>query len=329
MAAKSPCPLPWRSLRSRSFQGKIVLAASQLAVLIRLIGTIPMPSDRLERLLRLELSQHADEHGDLAADYAEVPLLAGEEVFQCCCIGQVAPMKAFLQELAAADCKPDRVHAPAFALGNILSLNEHDTDDSYGLLIDIGAQSTRMVLRKGSAVLAAREVAIGGDTFTEFLAKARELHFERAEVLKRERMPAFTAPDSQVIEDESGHRVALTRSADKPAKESDDDDGNWLDLEDDDSGAADDLFAEVESVARAEKTTDYDIEEVAESEEIWLRSDAPHEHPKPELEKPGTGTQILGRSELGPGAQCRSRAIGRTDFRILGLVSIPAQIGFH
>ena len=49
--------------QSCPFKGRVVLAASQLAVLIRLIGTIPMPPDRLNRLLRLELSQHADEKG--------------------------------------------------------------------------------------------------------------------------------------------------------------------------------------------------------------------------------------------------------------------------
>ena len=250
--------------QSCPFKGKVVLAASQLAVLIRLIGTIPMAADRLERLLRLELAQHADERGDLAADYVEVPLLSGDEVIQCCCIGQVGPMKEFLSELASADCKPDRVQAPALALGNLLSLNEQDDGDEFGLLADIGAKNTRLVLRRGTAVLAAREVNLGGEDFTEALAKGREIHFQRAEELKRSQ--AFAPPPQ---ERSLGHEASVTPSASAPPRESTaqddeqdaldlgDDDVDWLNLDEspaDEAEAkdADDLFAEDNSADSVE-----------------------------------------------------------------------------
>src|SRR4051812_41507806 len=56
-----------------SFAGPVVCAVSDISALVRFVATLPLPPDRLARLLRLELGQHADSSGDLAADTMVVP----------------------------------------------------------------------------------------------------------------------------------------------------------------------------------------------------------------------------------------------------------------
>src|SRR4051812_41935088 len=55
------------------FAGQVVTSVSDISALVRFVSTLPLPPDRLSRLLRLELSQHVDASGDLAADVMVVP----------------------------------------------------------------------------------------------------------------------------------------------------------------------------------------------------------------------------------------------------------------
>ena len=67
------------------------VAHGDLVTLVKYVGTIPLPPDRLLRLLRLELMQ-AIESTELAADSFPVPL-ASDELIHCCVLTQ--PTHAF------------------------------------------------------------------------------------------------------------------------------------------------------------------------------------------------------------------------------------------
>lgn len=167
-----------------NFSDKIVCASSsELNCLVRFVSTIPMPPDRLSRLLRLELSQHAGPDGELAADTMPVPL-QGDELIHCCVLAQPAQVYDLLKELGKAKIAPDRIHFGAAALYNATIPTLPVQGGELALLLDIGAASSRVALFGENRLLACRQLAIGGDTFTEALQKEHNLPFGAAEQMK-------------------------------------------------------------------------------------------------------------------------------------------------
>jgi Tfp pilus assembly PilM family ATPase len=161
----------------------VCVSSSELNALVRFISTIPMPPDRLTRLLRLELAQHAGENGELAADTMPVPL-SGDELIHCCVLAQPPQVYELLRDLSAARILPDRVHFGAAAVYNATLPSLPVEGNELALLIDIGAATTRVALLGEGRLLACRQLGIGGDAFTEALQKEHGLEFEAAEQMK-------------------------------------------------------------------------------------------------------------------------------------------------
>jgi Tfp pilus assembly PilM family ATPase len=164
-------------------RGDLSVASSDLKVLIRYLATVPMPRDRLERLLRLEMQQQAGTDGELAAD-AQVLPIGGDEVFHCCVYAQPEEVRGLLDELTAGGIRPERIHIGPVALGNTLLVSPPLPEDAYGLIVDIGAKHTTLILHRGDTFQACRQLPLGGDEFTEALAREWQVPFERAEQAK-------------------------------------------------------------------------------------------------------------------------------------------------
>ena len=167
--------------------GEVTVASSDLAVMVRFEHNHPMPPDRLERVLRLELTQHAPGgEGDLAADAVPIPI-DGDDLIHCCGLAQPDEVVALLDECKGGGVKPRRVQLAPGALGGITrSLPVGDGEpDEFDLLVDIGGKTSRVVLVQGDDLVACRQLSIGGDQFTEALAKARRWRFDQAERAKQ------------------------------------------------------------------------------------------------------------------------------------------------
>ncbi|TVR43594.1 MAG: hypothetical protein EA402_09310 [Planctomycetota bacterium] len=309
-------------------KGEMVLASSMVPVLIRYIPTIPMPPDRLQRLLRLELQQHADAENDLAADYFPVPL-AGDEIIQCCCIAQVSALRQHLEELHALDLQPSAVQAPPLALGNVLALRpEEDNSQTFALLVDIGAKTTRLVLHQGGEMLAAREIAIGGDAFSEALARERDSDFASAESLKlngghllSNAAPSPASPALNPSLPVEG-TLPIGNEPDVSNPSNDSDPFDWL-LGDEEPApirdtaenpetqqAGDEALLISQDAPTAIEPNPPTAEDGSAEEDAlnlddpaprWQRLTGPVDTPpRPDLEQPGSSTVLLARSELGP-----------------------------
>ncbi|MDA3959754.1 MAG: pilus assembly protein PilM [Planctomycetota bacterium] len=166
-------------------RGEVVVSSSDLASMVRFEHNDPMPPDRLDRVLRLELSQHAGDNGDVAADAVTVPI-DGDELIHCCGLAQPPQVTELLAELKANGIVADRVDlAPAAGVNSMRYQQLSDEEDSaFGLLVDVGARTTRVILCRGRDFLACRQLPIGGDQFTEELARSRDIRFEEAEAIK-------------------------------------------------------------------------------------------------------------------------------------------------
>lgn len=153
-----------------SKRGPTTAHLGDLGTLVRLVPTMALPPDKRQRLLRLELIQHADEAGDLAADAWQIPL-PGEDIIHGCVIGQPAQIIAALREIRAARLsEPAISYAPA-AMANAIAPGML-TGDELALVVDIGAATAGLTLVGDGRLLACRQVPMGGDAFTDALMAA-------------------------------------------------------------------------------------------------------------------------------------------------------------
>lgn len=171
-------------------RGVVSVADSARNLLVRYLPTVPLPPDRLVKLLRLELAQHVGESGELAADVYEVPL-AGEEVIHGAVMAQPEQIRELIADLKRAGLTPKRIHVGAAALANATLATPVAHDQELVLLVDIGGASTRVALvGENGRLLAFRQLALGGDAFTQALADGRSLSLAQAEREKIHSGPA-------------------------------------------------------------------------------------------------------------------------------------------
>jgi Tfp pilus assembly PilM family ATPase len=168
-------------------RGDITVAAGECGGLIRFLATAPLAPDRLARIIRLELENHA-EGGDLAADHTTLAI-GGDEQVHCCVIAQPAQAYSLLVDLRAAGVQATRIHHGAVALTNLaLAADAAGTplclDEQTALVVDIGSTSTAVALIGRDRLLACRVLPIGGDAFTEGLVNTARMTREEAEAAK-------------------------------------------------------------------------------------------------------------------------------------------------
>ncbi|MFW5750013.1 MAG: pilus assembly protein PilM [Planctomycetota bacterium] len=169
-----------------SLRGRVGVVCSDLATMVRFEYNDPIPPDKLERLLHLELTQHTGGGEDLAADVHLVPL-GSRELIHCCALAQVPQVHALLQDLRAAGIACDHLELPAAAVANAPTTEPlgGGGETAYELVVDIGSRATRIALLRDGDFLACRQIAYGGDNFTEQMARSRGIRFDEAEMLKR------------------------------------------------------------------------------------------------------------------------------------------------
>lgn len=144
------------------------VAHGDLTTLVKYVGTIPLPPDRLQRLLRLELLQTI-EATELAADSFPVPF-ASDELIHCCVLTQPVHAHEALINLGKLGIRPSALHVAQAAVFNATVPLPPVQDDDLALLVDIGATSTNVALFGDRRLLACRQLPIGGDTFSAALA---------------------------------------------------------------------------------------------------------------------------------------------------------------
>ncbi len=166
-------------------RGTIAVASSEVNCLVRYIATAPMPPDRLNRLLRLDLQQQA-EGSELAADHMSLP--AADEFVHCCAIAQPAQVYSLLVDLRAAKVDPARIGFTAAEIANPVLFTEPGarpvSGDQLALMVDIGAGGTSVALVGEDRFLACRLIPVGGETFTENVVATARMTRPKAEAAK-------------------------------------------------------------------------------------------------------------------------------------------------
>jgi Tfp pilus assembly PilM family ATPase len=166
-----PKPLPAVLAEIEALLGKrgaLTVHLGDASNMVRFVPTLALPPDRRQRLLRLELTQHANEAGDLAADAWEVQV-PGEEIVHGCVISQPAHVLTGLQAIRTARLGSARIAYGPAAIANTAYAAHLAEGEELVLVVDIGASITGISLIGDHRLLACRQVPIGGEAFTEAL----------------------------------------------------------------------------------------------------------------------------------------------------------------
>lgn len=86
------------------------------------------------------------------------------------------------------------VDIDAFALQNVYEVNYSPSPDTVAALLDVGASSTNINIVRGTEFLFTRDIAIGGNQFSEFIQEELGVTHEEAEAYKL----GIDVPDEQV-----------------------------------------------------------------------------------------------------------------------------------
>ncbi len=183
---------------------RLSVASREHTTLIRFVATAPMPRERLDKLLRLELSQHVEGGGELAADTFVVPV-GGDEIIHCCVLAQPTQVRELVSALAQVGATPTRVHHVGAAAINATLPAPPVVDDDLALLVDIDALTSQVVLIGDRRPLACRQIGMGYEVFSEALARARGDRLRSESGMIRKRAAESRARDDLVLEDAANH----------------------------------------------------------------------------------------------------------------------------
>ena len=86
--------------------------------------------------------------------------------------------------LSMAGKRPVVVDIDAFALQNAFEVNYQPDEQTVAALLDIGSNTINITIAKGKEFLFTRDIAMGGNHYTEFLQKELGISFEEAESFK-------------------------------------------------------------------------------------------------------------------------------------------------
>lgn len=181
-------------LKACSFKTrKVATAVSGRSVIVRFLSMVDVPESNLKQAIRYEADKY-------------VPFDLDEVVLDCARLGAAGGAAKDMRVLLVASkrdvietrvslikrvgLEPSMIDVDPFAIGNAFELVARANHDAalgsrVAALVDIGATKTTVTVVKGHEPRFTREVYLGGEDFTEAVAKRMNLEKGEAEALKR------------------------------------------------------------------------------------------------------------------------------------------------
>lgn len=121
----------------------------------------------------------------------------------------------YLNVVANANKNPEIVDLESFAILNSVLVNYEMYQDRCIAIINIGASITNVVIARNSNPVFVRDIAFGGNQFTDLLQKELNLKYEKAETVKKGRQvdgvsPAAVKPVIDLILNELKSEIRKT-----------------------------------------------------------------------------------------------------------------------
>lgn len=176
----------------------VVIAVSGREIIVKKVQLPKVSPKELGDAIQLEAEQHIPfAIDDVYLDYQRVG--EGSEGGGTMDIMLVAVKKTKVDEYVAvveeAGLNPLVVDVDSFALENQFELNYPDLTQEAVALIDIGASVMKTNVVRGGASLFARDIAFGGNHYTQAIAQQLNVPFETAEAAKQGKDAGVTWDD--------------------------------------------------------------------------------------------------------------------------------------
>ena len=168
---------------------EVCVSLSGHAVIVKKISLPLMPNEELRSSIQWEARQHIPfDSNDVNLDYQVMEnSVAAPDAAQLDVL-LVAAKKDKVQDYTAvvsqAGCVPVVLDVDAFALQNACELSVGAQTDSVRVLVNAGASSINLNVVQGRQSVFTRDVAIGGNAYSEALQRELDLSFEDADQLK-------------------------------------------------------------------------------------------------------------------------------------------------
>jgi len=175
---------------ARTRKRYVVTAVPNPGIILRTIQVPKMPPKEMEEAVRWEAERYIPFPIDeVVLDFAPLEPLAevqeGEQVEVMVGAARQEAVAGLIEALREAGLTPVVLDVKPFA--GLYPLEEELTKDPerVAVALEIGADSTSLVLTRGDQPLAARVITLSGKDFTEAISKAFGLDFLAAEEVKR------------------------------------------------------------------------------------------------------------------------------------------------
>jgi type IV pilus assembly protein PilM len=185
--------------RGRMKPGKVAIAVSGNSVIVKRVPVPVMADEEVSGWVRSQAGQHIPfELSDVNLSYQVLdgePGAQREVVLAAAKKDTVAAHTGLVRQAGYAAAVVD---IGAFALGNCYELNYEPAAGQTVALLNVGASLTNISVVRGEQPRFTRDVPLGGNHFTEALAKQFDLSYDDAERLKQgEDLADYTAEQGQ------------------------------------------------------------------------------------------------------------------------------------
>jgi hypothetical protein len=149
-----------------SLRDAVWVALPNLALLVRYEKHDPLPEERLQRLLRLELLQHYNDPTEFCADVRALPI-AGDTITHACVLAQASEVRAVQDQLRGFGIRRSQPTLAAASLAALPALLEQNSpadpfEDGYAVVIDLTPHGMRVaVVDSAGELLGCRELSQG------------------------------------------------------------------------------------------------------------------------------------------------------------------------
>ncbi|HYM69346.1 MAG TPA: type IV pilus assembly protein PilM [bacterium] len=191
---------------------RVVTAVGGEAVIIRELKLPEMPQVELERAVAFEAERYLPAGvQDVSRDFQVLGKSSEEKQLD---ILLVAARKELvdrqLAPLRAVGLSSSVMEVTSFSMVRAFETNgsngSHDTGESHGdatVYVDLGAESSDIIVMEGDRLRLARNIPIGGNAVTKAIAEAMSVEFDAAQTLKERQAQLFVdgeRPEDMVLQ---------------------------------------------------------------------------------------------------------------------------------
>jgi len=209
---------PTSQLAAKYREGKLkgrgtIIGVTGRDMILRITQVPTVPAWQLRDLMALEIEDIAEQSGDeLSADFGLLAAAGDDEDRVLLALVRNSLIAERTEAMAAAGGKLLAFTPNAIALHNAVVAT--DGGDGTLLVAALGGRNTDIALMRDGELLFARNLAGGGDLFTDAIADAFRLDFEKAEKAKLS-LGVFPAPGETL----AGQQGAVARVLEAPLRQ--------------------------------------------------------------------------------------------------------------